>query len=36
MYPAPNTVLQPEDQICVFASLEVLTRLRRLNRLEAR
>lgn len=35
MHPAPHTVLQPDDQICVFASLEVLSQLRRLNRPEA-
>jgi Trk K+ transport system NAD-binding subunit len=32
MHPAPHTVLQPGDQICVFASLEVLNQLKRLNR----
>jgi voltage-gated potassium channel len=32
MHPAPDTILQTGDQICIFASLEVLNRLKRLNR----
>jgi voltage-gated potassium channel len=31
MHPAPHTVLESGDQLCVFASLEVLNQLRRLN-----
>jgi Trk K+ transport system NAD-binding subunit len=31
-HPEPDTVLQAGDQICVFASLEVLSHLSRLNR----
>jgi Trk K+ transport system NAD-binding subunit len=32
LHPEPDTVLRGGDQICVFASLEVLNRLSRLNR----
>jgi Trk K+ transport system NAD-binding subunit len=32
LHPAPDITLQPGDQICVFASLELLSKLGRLNR----
>ncbi len=35
MHPDPHTRLQAGDHICVFASLDVLNRLARLNRTEA-
>jgi voltage-gated potassium channel len=34
LHPDPNIVLQAGDQICVFASMDVLNRLGRLNRRE--
>jgi voltage-gated potassium channel len=35
LHPAPDITLQPDDQICVFASLDLLNKLGRLNRGEA-
>jgi voltage-gated potassium channel len=35
MHPGPHTRLHAGDRICVFASLDVLNRLARLNRIEA-
>lgn len=35
MHPDPQTRLQAGDQLCVFASLDVLNRLARLNRLQS-